>query len=783
MSGQKRKAFVAYASCDEAHAEVLLEGVRRANALAQPYDYHPWLFNDIAGQPLISPILENIDASALIVADVTFLNLNVVYEIGYAIGKRKRAFLVRSTVLEGDKALARTTGIFDTLGYQEYDDAQSLAGRLAAHIEERPLSFDPKLEPRTQVYIVEPPTRSTDATVMVSRIKKAGYRYRSFNPDEDSRLSATDAIRQVAVSSGVILLLQSDGVPGSDAHNVRTMFVAGLAGGMGKPTLILSPRGYSVPLDIRDDVQVFRTEADIVAAVADFVPLIVAHFTETNPTPTGPSTLLQTISVGDPRAENEMTTLERYYLKTDQFERAVRGEVNLVVGRKGSGKTALFVRARDKTRADKRNIMVDLKPEGYQLIKLKEDILEYLSEGARQHLITAFWEYLILLEVAYKLLEKDRHVYKHNHEIYNLYTELSRTYNAADFISEGDFSERLLTLSNQLAEKYRDKFGKQLGQKITNADVTGLLYSHDLATLQRQISTYLEKKQAVWVFFDNLDKGWSTQGVDVIDAIVLRCLVDAGRKVEREMRRNKHEFHCIVFVRNDVYDHVMRQSPDYGKEMRATLDWSDADMLREMLRLRLVSNLPESERNTDFFAVWRQLCDSHYAGEESSAYLIDRSLMRPRNLLKIFNHCRGFATNFQRPRITSEDITKGLLAYSQDLIEELDRELTDVIPEARDLLYHFLDAQAVLSPADLTGILVAANIDPADHERVTDFLLYYGVLGIKSTDQDHFIFGVNYDLRQLKIRAGRMVDACYIVNPAFWPGLNIQAPASQNTLA
>jgi hypothetical protein len=141
-------AFVAYASRDEAHAEVVLEGVRRANALRQPYDYHPWQFNDIAGQPLISPILENIDESTLIVADVTFLNLNVVYEIGYAIGKKKRAFLVRSSTLEGDKALARTTGIFDTLGYVEYADAPGLLTSLVAYIEERPVPFDLKLDPR-----------------------------------------------------------------------------------------------------------------------------------------------------------------------------------------------------------------------------------------------------------------------------------------------------------------------------------------------------------------------------------------------------------------------------------------------------------------------------------------------------------------------------------------------------------------------------------------------------------------------------------------------------------
>ncbi len=85
---------------------------------------------------------------------------------------------------------------------------------------------------------------------------------------------------------------------------------------------------------------------------------------------------------------------------------ALKGEVNLVVGRKGSGKTALWISVRDKTRQDKRNIVVDLRPDGYQLIKLKEEIFDHLSEGAREHLITAFWEYLILLEVAYNLLKK-----------------------------------------------------------------------------------------------------------------------------------------------------------------------------------------------------------------------------------------------------------------------------------------------------------------------------------------------------------------------------------------
>jgi hypothetical protein len=56
------------------------------------------------------------------------------------------------------------------------------------------------------------------------------------------------------------------------------------------------------------------------------------------------------------------------------------------------------------------------------------------------------------------------------------------------------------------------------------------------------------------------------------------------------------------------------------------------------------------------------------------------------------------------------------------------------------------------------------------------------VLGIKSADHDHFIFGVNYDLRQLKIRAGRIIDAQYVINPAFLPGVSIRRPVARNGL-
>jgi hypothetical protein len=768
-------AFVAYSSRDAVLAKLVADAVYVANGKNDRVRYETWVYSDIPGNPLISPILDRIDESAFIVADITTLNLNVVYEIGFAIGSRKRAYLVRHHYTDGDKSVAREAGIFDTLGYHEYSDQDDLVRRLTSNIDTEPLQFSTELDHRAPVYLVEPPVKGLAVTAMIARLKKARYRYRSFIPGEDVRLSAVDAIRQVASSSGILVTIGDPTKEHALVHNIRSMFVAGLADGMDKPLLVLCAAGVDAPLDVLDEVKHYRNETDIASHIADLVLDVTDHLQQDSPPPIESASLLQSLRIGDPTAENEMSTLSEYYLQTDEYQRALRGAVNLAVGRKGSGKTALFVQLRDKIRRDKRNVVVDLRPEGYQLIKLKEDILSYLSEGSRQHLITAFWEYLILLEVAYKLLEKDQYTHKHNHEIRDIYLELQGTYKVEDFSVEGDFSERLMMLSQRISDEYRSKYGTGSEQRLTTEQVTGLLYRHDLAKLRELISEYLERKATVWILFDNLDKGWSTQGVDEIDAMVLRCLIDAGRKIEREMRKADRSLHCIVFVRNDVYEHIMRHSADYGKEMRAVLDWTEPDLLREMLRLRLVSGLDGRAKTVEFDQIWPTFCVSHYHGEETAAYLIDRSLMRPRNILKIFNHCRGFATNFRHAKIDEEDIEKGLRAYSNDLLVELDHELTDVFPAARDLLYHFLDAAPVMGDGELSALINSAGVERENVGRVIQFLIYYGVLGLQTEDGDLYIYQVNYNAKMIEARAQRAGErAIYVVNPAFWPALNIR---------
>jgi hypothetical protein len=255
--------------------------------------------------------------------------------------------------------------------------------------------------------------------------------------------------------------------------------------------------------------------------------------------------------------------------------------------------------------------------------------------------------------------------------------------------------------------------------------------------------------------------------------MILRCLIDAARKIQHQIQGDDHDFHCVVFVRNDVYQLLVEASSDYGKESRAVLDWTDSDQLRELLRRRLVHHTLPPE--TTFERVWSEICVSHYNGEETSQYLIDRSLMRPRNLIKLVAHCRGFAVGLQHSRIEESDFERGLKAFSLDLITEADQELTDIVGEDTSLLYHFIGEGSDFELSNLESLISGAGVPPHTIPKIIEFMLYYGFLGVKVGEESgRFIFDVGYDMKLMKVLIAKAKDGItYILNPAFHAALNL----------
>jgi hypothetical protein len=736
-----------------------------------------WEENDIPGRFIVSPVLSKIDDGNVLVADITRLNFNVTYEIGYAIGRRKRAVLVKNSAIAGSDELIREVGIFDTLGFKNYSNSRELATYLAGLDDLSALPIPESINMATPVYLVLPRVK-TDAEIRtISRIKKARLFFRGFDPDEQGRLGAGEAIENVSQSHGVVTLLLSRDRVDADVHNFRAAFIAGLTLGMDKELLLLQNGDEPVPIDYRDLVKTFRFPNQIDDAVADFSPRISARFqSSVTVTISEPQTLLERVNLGASSAENELQELGNYFLETDEFRRTLRGEVRVLAGRKGSGKTALFAQLRNKLRQDRSKVILDLRPEGFQLLKFKDRVLDYLEEGTKEHTITAFWEYLLLLEVCYKLLEKDRNLHLRNQRLYGPYRKLADTYYQDDFASEGDFAERMLKLTQRIS----DDFGASIhdtGEKrlLKSGEITKLLYTHDVAVLKEDVIKYLEFKSALWILFDNLDKGWPPHGITAEDVLTLRCLVDAMFKIQREVQRRKIECHGVVFIRNDVYELLVANTPDRGKVPSVTLDWTDPDLLRELLRRRFIYG-GELSPELSFEEIWRLLAVSHINGEETSQYLIERSLMRPRSLIDLVRYCRSHAVNLRHDRIEVADIEQGEEAYSSDLLNNIDYEIMDIEPTAGNVLYEFIESPAVVPGVTAREVLKNA-VGETNWEKILDLLFWYGFFGLVRDDGEAtYIYSVKYDMRRLRglVQKKGLDNAALRINPAFWRALEVR---------
>jgi len=465
--------------------------------------------------------------------------------------------------------------------------------------------------------------------------------------------------------------------------------------------------------------------------------------------------------------------LEAYYLEIDAYHRSLRGEVRVVLGRKGSGKTALFARVRDQKRRNRRNVVVDIKPEGYKLLKFKEDVLRFLQLGTLEHTITAFWEYVLLLEIAYKLLERDRSVYGRDARIYEPYMRLHELYASDEYDSTGDFSERMSRLLNDIRLEIQRRYGDSTAIRLGNAEITEIVHKHPIAKLREVLVDYLRTKDSVWVLVDNIDKGWPTHGVKEEDLMLVRTLLDATRKLERTVEDADVECRTIVFLRNDVYELLVEHTPDRGKITKALVHWTDQGALIELLRRRLIFSGLDSQLS--FEDMWSRICVPGVRGEDSIKFILDRCLMRPRALLNAIAYIRGTAVNRGHVIMTEDDIITGLRTYSHDLIEEISLEIRDVAPEIENAVYVLLDCPERISHEDLLCAFISAGLDEAYWGKLIELFLWYGVLGVlREGGGPVYIYSVNYNYAMLQATVRKAGESLvYVVNPAFTLGLGV----------
>lgn len=540
----------------------------------------------------------------------------------------------------------------------------------------------------------------------------------------------------------------------------------------GRRTLMLQETLVAQPIDYRDVIKSYSDAAKVSDILIPLIRGVVETLQESRFVPVALALKpLEKVDLGDLAAENEIKALSAYFVPTGEYNEVKRGHARLVVGRKGAGKTAIFYGVRSAYKPSKSHLVLDLKPEGHQFTKLREVVLSELSPGLQQHVLTAFWNYLLLMEIAHKIVNADYGFSFQNAKLRESYLRVVRAYGADRETEQGDFSERLLKLVDDIVNRR-----KTVAKIAGTAEVTQLVYGEDIRPLNDALSEYLtlSRKEDVWLLFDNLDKGWPVRAAKEEDILLLKCLLEATRKLERQFESRGVNFHGVVFIRNDIHQHLLLDPADRGKETPVQLDWNDPEVFKEILRRRIMIS---TGLDGSFEEIWPLFFETHVRGEESFSYILARTLMRPRDVLQFVRMCIDAAINRGHDKVTEEDIRQAERAYSQDAFVDIILELKDVNTMYADVPYSFIGASEVLSKKDVEKRLGEAGVRSAEFQGVLELLLWFGFLGIyASADEERYSYHFQYDLK--KMQSG-LQQYAFCIHPSFRAALGCSTTPSK----
>jgi hypothetical protein len=389
---------------------------------------------------------------------------------------------------------------------------------------------------------------------------------------------------------------------------------------------------------------------------------------------------------------------------------------------------------------------------------LRERLLNFLSLGVQEHVLTAFWNYILLVELASKIIDTDGRYMHRDVNRMQLYDKLALITGTDPETEQGDFSERLLTLVERMLER------KQEIESIESpGEIARLIYEKDIHELQDTLTKYIVYKDGIWILIDNLDKSWPVNGATNEDILIIRSLMEATRKLQRQLSRNEIECRAIVFIRNDVYEHLLGETPDKGKDTAVVLDWTDEEAFKSLVHRRMMAS---TKIERPFSEMWSMFFESYIKGEHSFAYILRRTMMRPRDLIGFLRQCVSVAVNRGNSKVLEADILQAEKQYSEDQLQALFDELRDINSEFAELPYAFIGSAVTMTRTILEAKIQEFKIPLSSAKEAIEILLWFGFFGIVDAEGEEkyahmYQYGVKRMLREANERTS------FVIHPAF----------------
>ena len=399
----------------------------------------------------------------------------------------------------------------------------------------------------------------------------------------------------------------------------------------------------------------------------------------------------------------------------------------VILGRKGSGKTAIFRKFKninDSSIHVAGHVFSDY-PWHHHAKQKQVGVPE-------ESCFSSSWEYLIYITLA-KLLfsHDDSQPWSQGAVgcIKNLGEFISDTYGSNNPELNQIFSPAMsVKMKGELGVDWKIFHGKISGD-VVPMDYLPVVISEINAQLRSAIMECANPDRHYFVCFDELDLGFSLERSEYKSQ--LTGLLMAAKKINVDARKAQKNLSIIVFLRDDIYQMLHFEDKNKLTEtFVARIEWDverGGASLKSLMekRFKEALNIPEKNSWEEVFDETKQMT----ARQSKYSHIIDRTFLRPRDIIRFSNEIlRMHKINHPSgsPKFDNKDVIGARARYSEYLLNELDDEIRkhhpnyesymEILRAVGNLQFNIQDFEAArarrvdLDPGDVTSRKILANL-------------------------------------------------------------------------
>ena len=399
----------------------------------------------------------------------------------------------------------------------------------------------------------------------------------------------------------------------------------------------------------------------------------------------------------------------------------------LILGRKGSGKTAIYRKLLRESRHDTFSFGHDFSDYPWHF----HDRQEHLGVP-EEHRFLQSWRYLILLTLSKVLLNNDNSQPWSDpaqNALAKIESFVVDTYSTRDPDVSQIFSPaRKLRFKSSFEISWPLKIGVS-AEGVPIADLPIVVQEVNRNLLQA-VTESLNPEFDYYVCFDQLDLGFDNS---LTYRSRLVGLLLAAREINVRARQAGKRLSVLVFLRDDIY-----QSLSFEDKNKLTQNHTSRIEWDTTRTARTLQKLMEKRFSVDKPIVWNQVFDEdeRMPGRQSKyQHMLDRTFLRPRDMIKFSNEVleafKKSDLSDGRRKFNNRDVQFARGEYSAYLLSELDDEIPKHHPDYRtyieslksleSLQFTLLDFQEACearktvlpsnkSPAAILGVLFEFSI-------------------------------------------------------------------------